>query len=62
LCALSTNIIASVSGSLKHVEAALKLYINTSVSSGFLLLGFGLIYGSTGCYILTDIYLNISNK
>lgn len=62
LCALSTNIIASVSGSLKHVEAALKLYINTSVSSGFLLLGFGLIYGSTGCYILTDIYaVNQSN-
>lgn len=62
LCALSTNIVASVGGSLKHVEAALKLYINTSVASGFLLLGFGLIYGATGCYILTDIFaVNQSN-
>lgn len=42
-------------------EASFKLYINNAISTGFLLLGIGLIYGSTGLVNFSDIAFFLNN-
>lgn len=42
-------------------EAGFKLYINNAISAGFLLLGIGLIYGSTGLVNFLDIAFFLNN-
>lgn len=42
-------------------EASFKLYINNAISTGFLLLGIGLIYGSTGLINFSDIAFFLNN-
>jgi len=47
---------------LSRVEAALKLYITSAASTGFLLLGCGLMYGSTGSIYFNDFKIIMDQR
>lgn len=47
---------------LSKIEAALKLYITSAASTGFLLLGCGLMYGSTGSIYFNDFKMIMDQR
>jgi len=47
---------------VSKIEAALKLYITSAASSGFLLLGSSLIYGVTGSINFNEISLQLKSR
>ena len=57
LCAYSV-----IDKGVSKIEAALKLYITSAASSGFLLLGSSLIYGVTGSINFSEINLQLKNR
>jgi NADH:ubiquinone oxidoreductase subunit 2 (subunit N) len=63
LQSLIVCILCSSKGKLLNIESSLKLYITGATSTGFLLMGSGLLYGATGSIDLEEIFmfLNYSN-
>lgn len=57
LCAYSV-----IDKGVSKIEAALKLYITSAASSGFLLLGSSLIYGVTGSINFNEINLQLKSR